>query len=101
MEAAMAFGKRLVPPSGDNGFVAPPPDNRLREITYPWIGKPEQLACNMALGNFANNVKRRLVVDGRLHAEALAPSPVSARNAPSAKHWSRRDGRNRGAIFTS
>jgi hypothetical protein len=71
MEAAMAFGKRLVPPSGDNGFVAPPPDSRLREITYPWTGKPEQLACNMALGNFANNVKRRLVVDGRLHAETL------------------------------
>jgi hypothetical protein len=67
----MAFGKRLVPPSGDNDFVAPPRDSRLYEVTFPWTGTPEQLACNMALGNFANNVKRRLVVDGRLHAETL------------------------------
>jgi hypothetical protein len=67
----MAFGKRLVPPSGDNGFVPPPRDSRLREVAFPWTGTPEQLACNMALGNLANNVKRRLVVDGRLHAETL------------------------------
>jgi hypothetical protein len=67
----MVFGKRLVPPSGNNGVVAPPSDSRLREVTYPWIGKPEAIACNMALGNLTINLKNRLVVEGRLHAETL------------------------------
>lgn len=71
----MAFGKRLVPPvpPGDSAAsAAPPSDPRLQKIELPWAGEPEHyLACNMALGNFRINVRNRLVVEGRLHAETL------------------------------
>jgi hypothetical protein len=43
----------------------------LEPVKYPWEGAPDYAACNFALGHLAVNVRQRLVVDGRLHAETL------------------------------
>jgi hypothetical protein len=65
----MIFGKRKVPPTSSGGAI--PPDPPLQAIDFPWGGKPDFAASNFALANLAMNVKRGLVVDGRLYAVTL------------------------------
>jgi hypothetical protein len=36
---------------------------------FPWADDPDEVACNFALGHLAQNLARRLTVDGRVHAE--------------------------------
>lgn len=55
-----------------------PPQNRPR-ASYPWDGQSDFAACNFALGTFLNNLRGRVTVNGRLHAETyLAASGVIA-----------------------
>ena len=37
----------------------------------PWRGAPDEIAANVALADLANNLPRRLTVDGKVHAETL------------------------------
>ncbi len=38
---------------------------------HPWRGAPDEIAANVALADLANNLPRRLTVDGNVHAETL------------------------------
>jgi hypothetical protein len=38
---------------------------------HPWTGQPDEIACNFALGHLYHNLKLRLTVDERIHAETL------------------------------
>lgn len=46
-----------------------PSGGYLKDSDFPWKGQPEEVACNLALGNLANNLPARVTVDGRIHAE--------------------------------
>jgi hypothetical protein len=41
------------------------------ETDFPWKGEPDDVACNLALGDLVNNLPRRLTVNGRIHAETF------------------------------
>lgn len=41
------------------------------EADFPWKGEPDDIACNLALGDLINNLPRRLTVNGRIHAETF------------------------------
>lgn len=41
---------------------------------FPWKNEPDEIACNLALGDLVNNLTRRLTVNGRVHAETLLAS---------------------------
>jgi hypothetical protein len=38
-------------------------------VEWPWQKTPDFVACNFALGHLVENLRRRLIVDGRIHAE--------------------------------
>jgi hypothetical protein len=38
---------------------------------FPWEHQPDEVACNLALGDLINNLPRRLTVNGRIHAETF------------------------------
>jgi hypothetical protein len=67
------FGKRNPPPppaadqaQGHRGSD----EGRDADSELPWSGDAEnKIACNLAAGNLANNLPRRLTREGRIHAE--------------------------------
>lgn len=78
----MVFGKRVpvAAPRGQPGEIksgevqpeAPnPPLPNMITFDYPWTGEKDWAACNFALGHLAVNIKQRLIIEGRLHAETL------------------------------
>src|SRR5215813_10444701 len=42
---------------------------RTRAAALPWKETPDEVACNFALGHLYPNLRGRLTVDGRIHAE--------------------------------
>jgi len=42
---------------------------RTRAAVLPWKETPDEVACNFALGHLYPNLRGRLTVDGRIHAE--------------------------------
>ncbi len=48
-----------------------PPTRAIDSSQYPWTGQPDEVACNLALGHLYHNLKLRLTIDGRIHAETL------------------------------
>ncbi|NWD69014.1 hypothetical protein HX870_15545 [Pseudomonas gingeri] len=53
------------------------PDNQGSK--FPWDGQPDYPACNFAFGTFMHNLRTRVTVNGRLHAETyLAAAGVIA-----------------------
>src|SRR5215472_6441508 len=42
---------------------------RTRAAALPWKETPDEVACNFALGHLYPNLRGRLTVDGRVHAE--------------------------------
>jgi hypothetical protein len=38
-------------------------------VEWPWQKTSDAVACNLALGHLIENLRRRLTVDGRIHAE--------------------------------
>lgn len=46
---------------------------------FPWSSHPNEIACNFAFGHLAHNLRARMTVDGRIHAETyLAAGGVIA-----------------------
>jgi hypothetical protein len=68
------FGKRKRPPaqppqeSGD-GPGSPGPGSTSSAARFPWADDPAGTACNLAVGNLANNLVSWLEREGRVHAE--------------------------------
>jgi hypothetical protein len=72
------FGKRNRPPQpeqprqgagnepGGGGPSGGPPSG---EDKFPWDGDPSYVACNLAVGNLANNLGSWVEHEGRVHAE--------------------------------
>jgi len=66
------FGKRNPPSPAATGPAQGqgPGDGEGTGTKFPWSGAGEcEVACNLAAGNLANNLPRRLTRDGCIHAE--------------------------------
>jgi len=70
---------------------------RTRAAALPWKETPDEVACNFALGHLYPNLRGRLTVDGRIHAETYisavgAIAGYAAQRTLFAKHPSVIDG---------
>lgn len=66
------FGKRNPPAPAASSPAQGQNPGDARDIAekFPWSGDGDcEIACNLAAGNIANNLPRRLTRDGRIHAE--------------------------------
>ena len=37
--------------------------------SFPWLGSPDEIACNFSLWHLVANLPRKFTVDGKIHAE--------------------------------